>query len=196
MQGLLLGPPGLGKTPAAAAMCSVVATAEQAHGNAFFLKVGTLDCLRVAVAAGLMVPGVPVLCDEVTPGATKGSRAASSLEELKKCTNVAYTDTVDARNSDITFAAGQARIFTSNASSLQAWHPALPAAAEAMSPAERLSLDPSVRAVFKRVVWARVDVPLVPSLRAERFWEDRTAAASRKVARVLGMTSPHRSTTE
>ena len=147
----------------------------------FYLKVGTADVLRTAMREGLMREGVPILFDEVTPSAGRGSRVMMSIECVKHMTESADTSTLEGRNSDIVFARLMPKIFTSNAVSPHGWCDDLPEdvltilppviagdgsvlepARPKMSDAWRLALPANVAAVFKRCFFLHLTECVIP----------------------------------
>jgi hypothetical protein len=163
---VLCGQSDLGKTALASSVCAFLARADQSE-HPYYLKVGTVDILREAVKDGLMSENVPILLDEVTPGAPRGSRPAMTLHELKRLCEVEGSSTTDGRNNDISFKAGQARVFTTNAMCPFDWHPNLPGDIWVMSAQSRALLQPDIKAVFKRCVFAVVADNIIPhSVRA------------------------------
>ena len=158
---VLFGQSDLGKTALASSLCGFLARADQQE-HPYFLKAGTMDILREAVKDGLMLETTPIVLDELTPGAPRGSRACMTLHELKRLCEVEGSSTSDGRGNDITFSAGQARVFTSNAMCPFDWHPKLPADVWVMSDASRALLSADVKAVFKRCVFVVVEGSLIP----------------------------------
>jgi len=166
--------------------CSIIAQAEQSEEEVpVFVKVGTVDSLRKAMAAGLCKPGVPILMDEQRPGERKGSRPASTADEVKKLTNVTNTEDVDGRCSDISFAKKQSRIFTANAKTPKGWFPELPDDPRALTPAQRLALSDDAKAIFKRTVFCVCSAPMLPPAVSKRRWEEQQEQAAAKIARVF-----------
>jgi hypothetical protein len=111
---------------------------------------------------GQMREGVPILFDEVTPSACRGSRPAMSFEDVKHMTESADTSALDGRNSDIVFARLQPKIFTSNAKTPHEWFKDLPADIFAMTDAQRLALPANVAAVFKRCFFLHLTSCVIP----------------------------------
>jgi hypothetical protein len=151
------------KTPVARAICSLLAVRLQKKGGAdpYYLKVGTVDSLRVA--KDLMAANVPILFDEVTPSFPRGSLPPMTIECLKHITEAADTSCVHARYGDIVFHFPQPKIFTSNAASPHAWFNQLPPDIFGMEPAQRLGLCPDVQAVMKRVFFLHVEQCMIPA---------------------------------
>jgi hypothetical protein len=172
------------KTPLARAVCAYLARALQRDSGSepFYLKVGTADVLRTAMREGLMQEGVPILFDEVTPAAGRGSRAMMSIECVKHMTESADTSTLEGRNSDIVFARLMPKIFTSNAKSPHDWCDDLPEdvltisvpavlapdgsvlvpAVPKRSDDWRLALPANVAAVFKRCFFLHLTGCVIP----------------------------------
>ena len=152
------------KTPLARAVCAYLAGALQRDSGSepFYLKVGTADSLRTAMKDGQMQMGVPILFDEVTPAAGRGSRVSMSIEDVKHMTESADTSALDGRNSDIVFARLMPKIFTSNAASPHAWFPDLPIDIFTMTDAQRLALPANVAAVFKRCFFLHLTSCVIP----------------------------------
>ena len=93
---VILGKPGLGKTPCAQALCAHIAKRLQKY-NQYYILVGTVDGLSKAQAQGLQADNVPIVLDDCTPALPRGSRPAMTAEELKHNTNVVTSDTLAAR---------------------------------------------------------------------------------------------------
>jgi hypothetical protein len=179
---VLFGQSDLGKTALASSLCGFLARADQ-HEHPYYLKAGTLDILREAVKDGLMLETTPIVLDELTPGAPRGSRACMTLHELKRLCEVEGSSTSDGRCNDITFSAGQARVFTSNAMCPFDWHPKLPENIWVMSDASRALLAADVKAVFKRCVFVVVESSLIPQALRASF---ATTRRESKKARYTG----------
>jgi hypothetical protein len=111
---------------------------------------------------GQMREGVPILFDEVTPSACRGSRPAMSFEDVKHMTESADTSALDGRNSDIIFARLQPKIFTSNAMTPHDWFKELPPDIFTMTDAQRLALPANVAAVFKRCFFMHLTSCVIP----------------------------------
>ena len=145
-----------------------------------YLKVGTADSLRTAMRDGQMREGVPILFDEVTPAASRGSRVSMSIEDVKHMTESAGTSALDGRNSDIVFARLMPKIFTSNAASPHAWFPDLPIDIFTMTDAQRLALPANVAAVFKRCFFLHLTSCVIPpAVIAAHRQANRDALAAR-----------------
>eukprot|EP00930_Biecheleria_cincta_P082173 TRINITY_DN7186_c0_g1_i1.p1 TRINITY_DN7186_c0_g1~~TRINITY_DN7186_c0_g1_i1.p1 ORF type:complete len:134 (+),score=6.55 TRINITY_DN7186_c0_g1_i1:280-681(+) len=108
-----------------------------------------------------MLENVPILMDEVTPGRSRGTRPPMSLHEVKRLCEVQESTATDARNNDISFRAGQARVFTTNALSPFGWNSKLPADVWLASPEERANLSPDIKAVFKWCAFALIEHNLI-----------------------------------
>ena len=170
---ILFGEPKLGKTPLAMALCGRIAFSLQhaRRERPVFLKAGTLDSLRGAAA--LMVANTPFLLDEWTPMEPKGSRAPSTLEEIKKVCNCETSSSIDARRRDLTTSADQPRVVTSNARDPSSWHDSLPADPWSLTPQQRVQLiSGPVRAFFKRAVFCVLSVSVV-SAEFASVWSER-----------------------
>ena len=180
------------KTPVARALCALLATGLQA-GNGkppFYLKVGTVDSLRVAAAAGWMQMNVPILFDEVTPDAPRGTRAPMGIECVKHITESASSSTVDGRNSDITIHCPQPKVFTSNAASPHEWFQQLPPDIFVQTDAQRLALHANVAAVFKRCFFLHVTECLIPPEICAAFETERLAGFNAQMSAFLGPELP------
>ena len=109
-----------------------------------------------------------------------------SAEEVKHLVTVQHEDAFDGRSSDIQFDLHQARIFTSNATSMHEWLRALPPGIMDMPPPERAGIDGSAKAIFKRTMFASVQTVLVGTAKRKQFWQANAEASARKLARVEG----------
>jgi hypothetical protein len=117
---LLLSPPGFGKSPLARSVCFMwaialaIADGRPAH-SARFIECNTIDILRQMTSD--CNAHTPILFDEVGLGdATQFQHM--SVNTAKLLLSVDVRTTLRARNNDVTLAAGQPRVFTSNESSL------------------------------------------------------------------------------
>jgi len=178
---VLCGQSDLGKTALACSLAAYLATHDQGE-RPYYLKVGTVDILREAVKDGLMCDNVPIVLDEVTPGAARGTRPPTTLHDVKRLCEVEGTTTTDGRNNDIVFKSDQPRIFTTNAMCPFDWHAKLPGDIWVMSAASRALLQPDVKAVFKRCVFAVVASGLIPQAVRVSFAESRREAKKARYA--------------
>jgi hypothetical protein len=180
------------KTPVARAVCAFLATRLQAaSGNdPFYLKVGTADTLRDATRDGLMRAGVPILFDEVSPAAPRGSRHAMGIEDVKHMTEAAETSSLDGRCKDIVFAYPQPKLFTSNAASPHEWFNALPIDIFVQTDAQRLALHADVAAVFKRCYFLHVTNCMIPQSVHDRHEADKLASLSAQMSSFVGPDLP------
>ena len=116
---VLLGPPGSGKSPLARSVCLMWAIAlAQSDGrlahSARFIECNTIDILRRM--ADDCNSFTPILFDEVSLcDATQFQHMSVNMAKLLLTVDVQAT--LRARNNDVTIAAGQPRIFTSNSES-------------------------------------------------------------------------------
>lgn len=180
---VLSGPAGAGKTPLAMSLCSMMA---RVHDKDFFIVVSTVDGLRDATNEKLMSRYVPIMLDEVRPGAPRGSRPPMNLEDLKHITTVKEKSAVDARMKDVVFDKEMPRIFTTNSPTPNDWHKGLPVGVFSMSPEDRLKLDADAIAVFKRTAFATVSGCVVPQWLAKKQSGAVRSEASKRVAQFSG----------
>jgi hypothetical protein len=180
------------KTPVARALCALLAGAlQKKSGKApFYLKVGTADSLRDAQTAGLMQPNVPILFDEVTPGAPRGSRPAMGCECVKHMTDVIETTCLDGRMKDITFACPQPRIFTSNAATPHEWFHELPRDIFVQTDVQRLAQCANTAAIFKRTFFLHVTECLIPPAVRAAFEAQKLAGYNATMLEFLGQDIP------
>jgi hypothetical protein len=180
------------KTPVARAVCAFLATRLQKDSgeDPFYLKVGTADTLRDATRDGLMRAGVPILFDEVSPSAPRGSRHAMGIEDVKHMTEAAETSSLDGRCKDIVFAYPQPKIFTSNAASPHEWFNDLPPDIFLMTDVQRLALHANVAAVFKRCFFLHTTSCLIPQSVRDAFEADKLAAMSATMSDFVGPELP------
>ncbi len=146
----------------------------------YYIKTSTIDALKKAMP--FLTPGTPVLLDEVTPSAKRGTRPSSSTDEVVKITTVADSTVVDARYSDIIVGEQVPRIFTSNAPSPEAWFSELPKQIKYLTPAERLEqCNPFAIAVIKRCLFVKIEGSLIPEAMRQNFNASKKDAASKRM---------------
>ncbi len=179
---VLSGPAGAGKTPLAMSLCSTIA---RVHDKDHFILVSTVDGLRDATNEKLMNRYVPIMLDEVRPGAPRGSRPPMNLEDLKHITTIKEKTAVDARMKDVVFDKEMPRVLTTNSPTPNDWHKGLPIGVFSMSPEDRLKLDADAIAVFKRTAFATVSGCCVPEWLAKRQSTSVRGDASQKVSQFL-----------
>jgi hypothetical protein len=166
----------MGKTPLCEALAARFALAYQER-NEYFVSTGTPDSLRRVAEEGLLVPGVPVVLDEVDPGDQKQHRGKLSGNFLKQLTGVKSGGVIGARYQDIALAPRSPRMITSNATSAAEWFSGVSGS------------EADVLAIRKRLAVFTVSRPLVPvSTTASEALEIEAAAAagSMRLARKLG----------
>jgi hypothetical protein len=173
-------------------VCAFLATRlQKASGeDPFYLKVGTADTLRDATRDGLMRAGVPILFDEVSPSAPRGSRHAMGIEDVKHMTEAAETSSLDGRCKDIVFAYPQPKIFTSNAASPHEWFNDLPPDIFLQTDVQRLALHANVAAVFKRCFFLHTTSCMIPQSVRDAFEADKLAAMSATMSDFVGPDIP------
>jgi hypothetical protein len=189
---ILLGPPKMGKTPAAESLAAMLAKGLQdGDENPYYIKVGTVESLKAV--SRKFVSGVPVIFDDITPGSDKGARAGMQWNDLKHLTNITQkgqgSENLDARNSDITIPEQCPRIFTSNARTVSDWMPGM---------IDVSSFDPAgVRATFandanrecaviyKRCVFVYINSCIVPEAMRRMYSGSSNGEAAAKVARFI-----------
>ena len=130
--------------------------------RAYFVMVQTVEGLSAAAGGGWLLPGIPVLLDEVKPSAPRGTRPPMSAEELKKLTDVTTSVTMDARYRDLRLCEDEPRVMTANAMNPSEWHSVFPPDLLEATPEARLLLDADAKAVGKRTAWAHVQHNLIP----------------------------------
>ena len=183
---VMLGKPKHGKTPAARSLCAELAHIlnedDDDNGDGpYFLKVGTVDSLRKVQSE--LRSGTPLLFDDVTPSAMRGTRKPMTIEEVKHITNVDGGESCEGRNNDITIADNCPRIFTSNASTPTEWCEELPEVRNLKFASDRLSAcSDNALAVFKRVAFMQVTVPLISVAAGVAHVDAKKAAHAAKVA--------------
>jgi hypothetical protein len=166
----------MGKTPLCEALAARFALSYQEH-HEYFVSTGTPDSLRRVAEEGLLVPGVPVVLDEVDPGDQKQHRGKLSGNFLKQLTGVKSGGVIGARYQDIALAPRSPRMITSNATSASEWFAGVNGS------------EADVLAIRKRLAVFTVTRPLVPAAASatEAFEIDAAAAAgSMRLARKLG----------
>jgi len=183
---VMLGKPKYGKTPAALSLCAELAHIlceedDDSGEGPYFLTVGTVDSLRKV--QGSLRSGTPLCFDDVTPKAPRGTRKAMTIEEVKHLTNVTASESCDGRSNDITIPDNCPRVFTSNASTPSEWCDELPEFVNLKSAAHRLAAcSDNALAVFKRVAFMQVSVPLISVAASVAHVDAKKAAHAAKVA--------------
>ena len=120
------------------------------------MTVGTADGLRKV--SKHFQKGVPIILDDVTPSARRGTRGSMPIDEIKHLSNVRDCEVVDARSNDIVIFSDQPRIFTSNASTPSEWHDCLFNILDLrnLSDEQRLKkCSHDTRALFKRCMFVQ-----------------------------------------
>ena len=130
--------------------------------RAYFVMVQTVEGLSAAAAGGWLLPGIPILLDELKPSAPRGTRPCMSVDELKKLTDVTTSVTVDARYRDLRLCEDEPRVVTANAMNPSDWHEVFPPDLFEVSAEARRLLDADAKAVGKRTAWALVQHNLIP----------------------------------
>ncbi len=128
-----------------------------------------MEGLREAVGANAIKRGVGILYDDIEPSKVRGTRAGSSLDDVKNLTEVGTSSTLHARFRDIVLEELQPRIFTTNASHAGEWHSSLPQHAFLDSSAMRCQYSSGIKAVFKRTVWVHVQHSLISAERRAAY---------------------------
>ena len=151
---------------------------------------GTADSLRDATRDGQMRPGVPILFDEVSPSAPRGSRHAMGIEDVKHMTEAAETSSLDGRCKDIVFAYPQPKIFTSNAASPHEWCSDLPIDIFVQTDAQRLAQHANVAAVFKRTFFLHVTECMIPQSVRDAFEAEKLDSFNAQMLSFIGLELP------
>jgi hypothetical protein len=183
---VILGKPKHGKTPAARSLCVELAHILNADENEegegpYYIKVGTVDSLRKV--QGDLRAGTPLLFDDITPSAKRGTRSAMTIEELKHITNVDGAESCEGRSNDITISDECPRIFTSNASTPTEWCVDLPDVRALPQSARLTACSDNALAIFKRVAFMQVYEPLISIAQGQAHVDSKKAAHTAKVAR-------------
>lgn len=172
-----------GKTPCAEGLCAFLSKAyakEMGNEHPYYIKTSTIDALRTAMP--YLNPGTPVLLDEVTPSAKRGTRASASTNEVVKITTVADSTVVDARYSDIVVGEQVPRVFTSNAPNPESWFSELPKHVRYLTPEERLEqCNPFAIAVMKRCLFVKVHSNIIPEDLRSRFIDGKKESAKKRI---------------
>ncbi len=115
---VLYGDSSLGKTQLATSLLASIAGDiwQTPDSRCYFLKIETIEGLREAVGANAIKRGVGILYDDIEPSKVRGTRAGSSLDDVKNLTEVGTSSTLHARFRDIVLEELQQQIFTTNAS--------------------------------------------------------------------------------
>ena len=183
---VLMGDSTFGKTELAKKLCQVLASKLQVdEPEPFYVFAGTIDSLRSASHDGLLRTGVPVIIDDITPGEAQGSRPPITLENLKKLLEVLSATSIHARCKDIHMQAGMPRIITTNSTTPKEWHFEIPQGILDMDPVERFTLDPNVKAIFKRCTFCLVTGPLYSMQARQDGQAQRRARAGQIMADVF-----------
>ncbi len=112
------GDTGMGKSELAKYICLVMALSY--HGaEARFLMTNTLDSLRNNQS--IMLPGVPVLLDDIGGDSDEDQLIYSSISIWKAILQVKDATQNRARNDDLMWAARQPKVLTTNCENLEDW---------------------------------------------------------------------------
>ena len=115
----LAGPSRKGKTELAKLICYELALAYLGP-DCKFMFVNTLDCLRNCQSC--MVPGVPVLLDDIGSGKSEDPQIIHSSTSIwKAILQVSNASQCRARNDDLMFAAKQMKVLTTNCDNVPKW---------------------------------------------------------------------------
>ena len=114
----ITGEPRKGKSELAKLICLMLAAKLQA-GDPHFLMTSTLDALRASQA--LMLPGVPVLLDDIGGDEDDAQLIYSSVSMWKAILQVKDRAQIRGRNDDIMWAARQPKVISSNCKDLADW---------------------------------------------------------------------------
>jgi hypothetical protein len=179
---VLYGAPRMAKTPFAKAMAAALACIHQTGGGEpYSLVMNTAEAMPRGSDPRIQ-PGVPIVFDDMRPGANRLGRAPHSLEDLKVLSDVPDGGDMAARYSDIHFARMMPRLFTSNDTCPHGFHPAFPIGLKDMSNAAVLALDNHTKALLKRFAFCHVTTCLIPEAARAAFGvasvADRAAAAA------------------
>ena len=156
---VLMGTPGLGKTPTALALgrCLTTAWPQEAQGEQFLILSTTIDALRGV--SSLLVPGTCLVLDDFTPACARGGRGSKpSCDDLKALFTCGESLPISTRYSDTVLCPG-GRIVTTNALQHSDFHPSLSDSWETMSPHARLRLSSDGQALMKRLLFVRLSGP-------------------------------------
>ena len=114
----ITGEPRKGKSELAKLICLLLAFKYQA-GDPHFLMTSTLDALRASQA--LMLPGVPVLLDDIGGDEDDAQLIYSSVSMWKAILQVKDPSQIRGRSDDIMWAARQPKVISSNCKDLADW---------------------------------------------------------------------------
>ena len=129
---------------------------------------------------------IPGVFDEIDPGKPSGTRPPLGVENLKRIVEIGSSTQLAARHKDISFAAGQPKLFTSNALSLNDWLPDIPKDIYTMSNADFLKLPPSVVAVIRRCLFWHISSSYIPQDVRNQFKRRRHSVLPSNVQTALG----------
>jgi len=114
----ITGEPRKGKSELAKLICLLLAFKYQA-GDPHFLMTSTLDALRASQA--LMLPGVPVLLDDIGGDEDDAQLIYSTVSMWKAILQVKDPSQIRGRSDDIMWAARQPKVISSNCKDLADW---------------------------------------------------------------------------
>ena len=131
---LIIGRPGLGKTPVCRRLAATIACALQSCQEPYFCQTATIDALRSI--AGTLTADVPLILDDYTPSGC----GRTTLDHIKHVLTVTQREVLQARYDDISLPPGP-RLVPSNALTPADWLSAITVGTWEMSAAERRALD-------------------------------------------------------
>ena len=174
---VLYGAPRMAKTPFAKSISMALASLHQA-GAQFEPFVMILNTAEAMPRNGdsRVKTGVPIIFDDMRPGAIRLGRPPHSIEDMKVLGDIPAGGDMAARYSDIHFEPNQPRIFTSNDLTPNEFHSGFPYELENMTADTVMSLDNHTKALLKRFAFCHVQTCLIPQVARDAYEAARVAA--------------------
>jgi hypothetical protein len=174
---VLYGAPRMAKTPFAKSIASALASLHQSASKTepYSMLLNTAEAMPRAGNSRVKT-GVPVIFDDMRPGAVRLGRPPHSIEDMKVLGDIPAGGDMAARYSDIHFEPNQPRIFTSNDLSPHEFHNSFPPELENLTAEVVMSLDNHTKALLKRFAFCHVSTCLIPQAARDAYDASRVAA--------------------
>mmetsp|Transcript_88360 Transcript_88360/g.175691 ORF Transcript_88360/g.175691 Transcript_88360/m.175691 type:complete len:726 (-) Transcript_88360:12-2189(-) len=171
---VLYGAPRLAKTPFAKSVACAIAPLHQRHQvtEPYALIVNTVEALPRGGDSRIKY-GVPIIFDDLRPGAARLGRPPHSVEDMKVMGDIPDGGDMAARYNDVHFQKMMARIWTSNDDSPHGFFGSFPENLELLPDADVMALNSHVKALLKRFAFCHVQQNLIPAATREAYENSR-----------------------